>query len=62
MYTLTRAKDGRRVEFYNELRNGHTVYIIREGAASQDSVTPDKDAVDAFREGLIRDGFIQAPF
>ena len=63
MYALERQRDGKRVEFYSETRNNTLTYIIREaGGASQDSVTADRGAVDAFREGLIRDGYMQMPF
>lgn len=63
LYALERRRDGKRVEFYSELRNDKLVYIIREGGGqSQDSVTRDQMAVEAFREGLLRDGYMQLPF
>jgi hypothetical protein len=63
LFVLERARDGKRVEFYSEVRSGKSVYIIREaGGASQDSVTNDRDAMDAFRQGLLRDGYMQMPF
>ena len=63
LFAMERHRDGSRVEFFSEVRNGKTVYIIREaGGASQDSVTNDRDAMDAFRQGLLRDGYMQMPF
>ena len=63
LFALERHRDGKRVEFYSEDRNGKTVYIIREaGGQSQDSVTSDRASIDAFRDGLLRDGYMQAPF
>jgi len=63
LWVLERARDGKRVEFYTELRNGRTVYIIREpGGQSQDSVTNDEASARAFRDGLIHDGYMKMPF
>ena len=63
LFVFERQRDGKRVEFFSEQRSGKTVYIIREaGGASQDSVTNDRDAMDAFRQGLLRDGYMQMPF
>ncbi|HLY64271.1 MAG TPA: hypothetical protein VKU60_01960 [Chloroflexota bacterium] len=62
MYVLERARDGKRFEFYRELKGDRESYIIREaGLSSQDSVTTDKGAVEAFREGLLHDGYMQMP-
>ncbi|MBV9121502.1 MAG: hypothetical protein JOZ39_12405 [Chloroflexi bacterium] len=62
VYVFERKRDGKRVEFSSEYRNGKVVYIIHEaGGQSQDSVTSDLAAVDAFREGLLRDGYMQIP-
>ena len=62
MFAMSRRRDNKRVEFFCELRNGRMVYIIREeGMESQDSVTHDRAAVDAFRDGLLRDGYMEMP-
>jgi len=62
LFVLERARDGKRVDFYVELRGGKMTYIIREhGNESQDSVTTDRSAVDTFREGLLRDGYMEMP-
>jgi hypothetical protein len=60
LYVLERVHDGRRVEFYSDLRKGELTYIIREaGGASQDSVTTDPDMVKEFRQRLLRDGYLE---
>ena len=62
LYTMQRARDGKRVEFYSELRAGKLTYIIRENSnESQDSVTTDRSAIETFREGLLREGYMQMP-
>lgn len=62
LYALVRPRDGRRTEFYSEMRKGKLTYIIREaGGASQDSVTTDPDMVKEFRLHLLRDGYVEAP-
>jgi hypothetical protein len=62
LYIMERTRDGKRVEFYSELRGGKMTYIIREHSnESQDSVTTDRSAIDTFREGLLRDGYMQMP-
>ncbi|MFI5267172.1 MAG: hypothetical protein ACHQ7M_07330 [Chloroflexota bacterium] len=60
LYVLERAQDGKRVEFYSELRKGKLTYIIREtSGASQDSITTDPDMVKEFRQHLLRDGYLE---
>jgi len=62
LYILERTRDGKRVEFYSEFRNGKQTYIIREmDGKSQDSVTTDLEVVAAFRQRLLRDGYLQVP-
>jgi hypothetical protein len=62
LYTFERAQDGKRVEFYSEVRKGKLTYIIREAkGASQDSITTDPDMVKEFRQHLLRDGYLEAP-
>ena len=57
---LERAQDGKRVEFYSDVRKGELTYIIREaGGASQDSVTTDPDMVKEFRQRLLREGYLE---
>ena len=61
LYALERAADGKRVEFFSELRKGKLTYIIREASgASQDSVTTDPEMVKEFRQHLLRDGYLEA--
>jgi hypothetical protein len=63
LFVLQRARDQKRVEFYSEIRNGKTMYIIREvGAASQDSMTDDRDVMEVFRQRLLRDGYMEGSF
>ena len=60
LYVLERAQDGKRVEFYSDVRKGELAYIIREtGGASQDSVTTDPDMVKEFRQRLLREGYLE---
>jgi hypothetical protein len=62
LYVLERARDGKRFEFFKEMRGGKLTYIIRErGLSSQDSETTDRLAIEHFRQGLLRDGFMQMP-
>ena len=60
LYVLERAQDGKRVEFYSEVRQGKLTYIIRESRGpSQDSVTTDPQMVKDFRQHLLGDGYLQ---
>jgi len=62
LYVLQRARDGKRFDFYKETRGDKLTFIIREqGLGSQDSVTTDRTAIEAFRQGLLRDGYMQMP-
>lgn len=58
---MLRARDNKRVEFFTEMRNGKKTYIIREiGAASQDSVTTDPDAMQIYRDRLLAEGYMES--
>lgn len=62
LWVLERARDGKRFEFYKEIRSGKLTYIIREhGLSSQDSLTTDRMAIEHFKQGLLRDGYMQMP-
>ena len=62
LYVLERARDGKRFDFYKEQRGDKLTYIIREhGLGSQDSITTDRMAVEAFKQSLLRDGYLQMP-
>ena len=63
LWAYQRSRDKRRVEFYSELRGGRQTFIIREaGGQSQDSVTTDRSALDAFRERLLQEGYSLTPW
>jgi hypothetical protein len=60
LYALERARDGKRVEFFSDTRNGKRTFVIREvGAKSQDSVTDDPDMLQEYRRRLIADGYLE---
>ena len=63
LFVMSRARDGKRVEFYSETRNDKQTFIIREvGLTSQDSVTTDPDAMEIYRQRLLADGYMQTSF
>lgn len=60
---MSRARDNRRFEFFSDTRGGKDVYVIREvSAASQDSVTPDRDTIEAFKASLLSEGYMETSF
>ncbi|GEM_PF-2300403 len=62
LWAFERKQDGKRVEFFSEVRAGRLTYIIRELSESQDSVTTDRDAVEFFRNELIQGGYRPVSF
>lgn len=60
LFVYVRRRDGKRVEFFSEMRAGRLTYLIRE-ANRQDSVTRDREGVDLFRQNLANDGYTLVP-